>query len=116
VNQRVAMAILEAAGMDVILAQNGLEAIDLLQKHEFSVILMDIHMPQMDGVSATRKIRALPQPHCDIPIIALTANAMKGDRETYLAAGMDDYVAKPVDPKALAEAIRRQAGASAKKD
>ena len=116
VNQRVAMAILEAAGMDVILAQNGLEAIDLLQKHEFSVILMDIHMPQMDGVTATRKIRALPQPHCDIPIIALTANAMKGDRETYLAAGMDDYVAKPVDPKALAEAIRRQAGASAKKD
>ncbi len=110
VNQRVAMAILEAAGMNMILAENGLEALDLLQKNHFDVILMDIHMPQMDGVTAARKIRALPAPHCDVPIIALTANAMKGDREEYLDAGMDDYVSKPVDPNALAEAIIRQAG------
>jgi len=110
VNQRVAMAILEAVGMSVTLAENGQEALDLLQQHEFGVILMDIHMPLMDGITAAKKIRALPQPHCDIPIIALTANAMKGDRETYLDAGMNDYVSKPVDPNALSEAIRRQAG------
>ncbi|MFT5487320.1 MAG: signal transduction histidine kinase/CheY-like chemotaxis protein, partial [Alphaproteobacteria bacterium] len=112
VNQRVAIAMLEAAGMDVALAENGLEALDLLHQHDFGVILMDIHMPEMDGVTAARKIRALPPPHCDIPIIALTANAMKGDRETYLDAGMNDYVSKPVDPNALSDAIRRQAGIS----
>lgn len=110
VNQRVAIAMLEAAGMGVALAENGIEALDLVQKHDFGVILMDIHMPEMDGVTAARKIRALPPPHCDIPIIALTANAMKGDRETYLDAGMNDYVSKPVDPTALSDAIERQAG------
>ena len=112
VNQRVAMAILEAAGMEVILAENGLVAIDTLQKHEITVILMDIHMPLMDGITAAKTIRTLPPPYCDIPIIALTANAMKGDRETYLAAGMNDYVAKPVDPRSLSDAIHRQAGGS----
>lgn len=116
VNQRVAIAMLEAAGMGVSLAENGVEALDLLQKHDFGVILMDIHMPEMDGVTAAKKIRALPPPHCDIPIIALTANAMKGDRETYLDAGMNDYVSKPVDPNALSDAIRRQAGISIKID
>jgi len=100
--------------MEVILAENGLEAIDTLQKHDFDVILMDIHMPLMDGITAAKTIRTLPPPYCDIPIIALTANAMKGDRETYLAAGMDDYVAKPVNPSSLSEAIHRQAGGSRK--
>ena len=113
VNQRVAIAMLEAAGMTVTLAENGFEALDLLKQHDFGVILMDIHMPKMDGVTAAKEIRALPKPYCDIPIIALTANAMKGDRETYLDAGMDDYVSKPVDPVALADAIARQAGVSA---
>lgn len=112
VNQSVAIAMLEVAGMDVTLAENGFEALDLLQKHDFSVILMDIHMPKMDGVTAAREIRALPPPHCDIPIIAVTANAMKGDRETYLDAGMNDYVSKPIDPAALSDAISRQAGIS----
>lgn len=110
VNQRVAIAMLEAGGMHVTLAENGFEALELLQKHDFGVILMDIHMPEMDGVTAAKKIRALPAPHCDIPIIALTANAMKGDKETYLDAGMNDYVSKPVDPMALSDAILRQAG------
>lgn len=112
VNQRVAIAMLEAAGMGVTLAENGFEALDLLQQRDFGVILMDIHMPGMDGVTAAKEIRALPQPYCDIPIIALTANAMKGDREAYLDAGMNDYVSKPVDPIALADAIARQAGVS----
>lgn len=116
VNQRVAIAMLEAGGMHVTLAENGFEALDLLQKHDFGVILMDIHMPEMDGVTAARKIRALPPPHCDIPIIALTANAMKGDREAYLDAGMNDYVSKPVDPMALSDAIMRQAGIATKID
>lgn len=114
VNQRVAIAMLEAGGMAVTLAENGLEALDLLQKNDFRVILMDIHMPEMDGVTAAKKIRELPPPHCDIPIIALTANAMKGDKETYLDAGMNDYVSKPVDPMALSDAIMRQAGITTK--
>lgn len=111
VNQRVAMAMLEAAGLCVTLAENGRVALDVLARQEhFDVILMDIHMPEMDGVTAARKIRELPVPQRDIPIIALTANAMKGDREKYLNAGMNDYVSKPVDPIALANAIERQAG------
>lgn len=110
VNQRVAIAMLEAARMDVTLAENGLEALEALQQNDFSIVLMDIHMPQMDGIAAAKAIRALPSPLCDIPIIALTANAMKGDREIYLDAGMNDYVSKPVDPTALSDAILRQAG------
>ena len=111
VNQRVAMAMLKAAGLGVTLAENGRIALDILAAQEhFDVILMDIHMPEMDGITAARKIRELPQPQCDTPIIALTANAMKGDREKYLDAGMNDYVSKPVDPVALAEAIERQSG------
>jgi PAS domain S-box-containing protein len=110
VNQRVAMAMLEAAELGVTLAENGRIALEILARQEhFDVILMDIHMPEMDGITAARKIRELPPPQRDIPIIALTANAMKGDREKYLDAGMNDYVSKPVDPVALASAIERQA-------
>ena len=102
---------LEAAGIAVSLAENGRIALDILSKGDtFDVILMDIHMPEMDGITAATKIRELPAPHCDIPIIALTANAMKGDREKYLDAGMNDYVSKPVDPIALSDAIERQSG------
>jgi CheY-like chemotaxis protein len=75
---------------------------------------MDIHMPEMDGVSATKAIRALDDAdRASIPIIALTANAIKGDRENYLAAGMDDYVSKPIDQTALHESIARQCGVDA---
>lgn len=110
VNQRVAGAMLEATGLRVTIAHNGIEALDVLTKSDFEVVLMDIHMPEMDGLTAAREIRKLPAPKCDIPIIALTANAMKGDREEYLDAGMDDYVSKPVSPDALAAAIARHVG------
>lgn len=113
VNQRVAIAMLEAAGINVTLAENGKIALDILSTERFDIILMDIHMPEMDGITASRKIRELPPPQCDTPIIALTANAMKGDREKYLDAGMNDYVSKPIDPAALSDAIVRQTGIAA---
>lgn len=109
VNQRVAIAMLEAAGIAVSLAENGQVALDMLSTgRNFDIILMDIHMPEMDGITAATKIREMPAPLSSIPIIALTANAMKGDREKYLDAGMNDYVSKPIDPVALSEAIERQ--------
>lgn len=89
---------------------NGIEAISAVLRVPYDLIMMDIHMPEMDGPTATRKIRELNSEVSKIPIIALTANAMKGDREKYIAAGMNDYVAKPIEIHKLAEAIRRQCG------
>ena len=71
----------------------------------YDLVLMDVHMPEIDGVTATRKIRQLPGAVGDIPIIALTANAMKGDRETYLEAGMTDYESKPINPQKLLASV-----------
>ncbi|CAN0392877.1 unnamed protein product, partial [Discosporangium mesarthrocarpum] len=110
VNQTVIRAMLEGAGHRVDLVANGVEAIDAVTRRPYDVILMDIHMPEMDGVSAAQRIRSLPGPERDIPIIALTANAMKGDRESYIEAGLDDYVAKPIDPSLVTAALRRQCG------
>ena len=73
----------------------------------YDLVLMDIHMPNLDGMAAARRIRALDGDVARIPIIALTANAMVEDREAYLACGMDDHVAKPIEPAALARAINR---------
>ena len=110
VNQTVIRAMLEGAGHRVDTVANGAEAVDAVTRQPYNVILMDVQMPEMDGISAARRIRALPGPERDIPIIALTANAMKGDRESYLDAGMDDYVAKPIDPSLITAALRRQCG------
>lgn len=110
VNQTVIRAMLERAGHRVDTVANGAEAITAATSQTYDVILMDVHMPEMDGVSATRRIRELSGPAGETPIIALTANAMKGDRETYLEAGMDDYVAKPIDPALITAALRRQCG------
>jgi len=76
----------------------------------FDIVLMDVNMPVLDGLEATRLIRELPGDKGHVPIIALTANAMKGDRETYLAAGMDDYISKPIDSVGLLEMIAKHAG------
>ncbi len=106
VNQKVAARILERLGYDVDVAGTGEEAVAAARRHRYAAILMDGQMPQTDGFEATRMIRALEGTR-HTPIIALTASAMRGDRERCLAAGMDDYVPKPVSPEQLEAAIRR---------
>jgi CheY-like chemotaxis protein len=82
-------------------AANGQEALDRLHDEPFDIVLLDVHMPVMDGKEAIRRIRASAEPWRDIPVIALTADAMSGDRERYLALGMTDYVSKPLDQREL---------------
>jgi PAS domain S-box-containing protein len=101
INQKLAVAMLTQAGHRVEVASNGQEAVDAVRRSVFDVVLMDIQMPIMDGMAATAQIRALAAPLCRIPIIALTAHAMVGAREEYLAAGMDDYLAKPLSSGVL---------------
>jgi len=110
VNQLLTVAILEKAGHRVDIAGNGIEAVEAVLNRPYDIVLMDIQMPEMDGIQATRRIRALPDGKGRIPIIAITANAMRGDRERLLQAGMNDYVAKPIDRTHLFEVIRRWSG------
>jgi CheY-like chemotaxis protein len=110
VNQRVAAALLEKRGHSVVVANNGKEALEALACQRFDVILMDVQMPVMDGIQATALIRERERQTSDhIPIIAMTAHAMKGDRERFLQAGMDDYIPKPVNMKRLFEIVHRLA-------
>ena len=108
VNQKVARRFLERLGYRADAVANGLEAVNTLETRRYDLILMDLQMPEMDGFEASRQIRKrLPldqQPR----IVALTANALHGDRELCLAAGMNDYIAKPVKLHEIADAIRRQ--------
>ncbi|HLI93018.1 MAG TPA: ATP-binding protein, partial [Puia sp.] len=107
-NQFLARHILESWDFQVVIAGNGLEAIEHLGKDSFDFILMDVQMPEMDGIEATHHIRSLADPvKANIPIIALTANALKGDSEKYIAAGMTDYLAKPFDEERLFRVISR---------
>ena len=108
VNQRLMVRLLEKRGHRVKLAANGREAVQLVENELFDLILMDIQMPEMDGVTATSRIRALESSSgsaTHLPIIALTAHAMKGDQERFLGEGMDAYLSKPLDPKALDEVL-----------
>ena len=95
VNQKVALQMLKRLGFEADLAANGLEVLDALGRVEYPVILMDVQMPEMDGLEATREVRRRFRDR-PIRIIAMTANAMRGDREACLRAGMDDYLSKPV--------------------
>jgi PAS domain S-box-containing protein len=113
VNQMLATAMLGKAGHRVDLANDGLEALEAVQSRHYDVVLMDAQMPRMDGIEATRRIRAKADDTARIPIIAMTANAMKGDREMLLAAGMNDYVSKPIDKAQLFQAIARATGVGA---
>ncbi len=107
VNQRLALRLLQKRGHRVELASNGLEALQAMQKTDFDLILMDIQMPGMDGIEATRRIRQGEQPSgMHVPIVALTANAMKGDREKYLASGMDGHLTKPIRLAELDEMLK----------
>jgi len=99
-NQEVAMGLLEPAHMSIDLAENGKVAVQMVSEHDYDLVLMDMQMPVMDGITATKVIRSNPRFH-DLPIIAMTANAMDTDREMCLQAGMNDHVSKPIDPDAM---------------
>jgi signal transduction histidine kinase len=99
-NRQLALELLKQAGMVVTLANNGQEAVDLVGRTQFDAVLMDIHMPIMDGYEATRIIRDMPDRDM-LPIIAMTADAMEGDREKCLVAGMNGHITKPIDPDVL---------------
>jgi CheY-like chemotaxis protein len=108
VNQRLAVAILSKRGHTVVVAGDGRQAVEAFERERFDVALMDVQMPELNGFEATARIRQLEQGTGDrLPIIALTAHAMTGDRERCLAAGMDDYVAKPLNAAALIETVER---------
>jgi hypothetical protein len=110
INQLVIRQMLEGAGHHVDVVDDGAQAVAAVARAPYDVVLMDVHMPEMDGLTATRRIRALGGRPAQVPIIAVTADAMVGDREAILAQGMNDYVSKPVDADALAAAIARQCG------
>ncbi|MEO5327404.1 MAG: response regulator [Magnetococcus sp. THC-1_WYH] len=112
INQQVAKELLEKIGIRVIIAQNGAEAVVLAREETFDAILMDVQMPVLDGYGATRQIRALENSR-RLPIIAMTANAMAGDREKCLETGMNDHVAKPVVPDELYATLSQWIGRSA---
>jgi PAS domain S-box-containing protein len=108
VNRRLALRLLEKHGHSACAANNGKEAVRMSSEQSFDVILMDVHMPVMDGIEATRKIRSLERETGQhIPIIAITASAMKEDREACLAAGMDGYVSKPICPEEFLTTLAR---------
>jgi len=105
VNQKLALRLLQQMGYRADLASNGLEAVESVRRQAYDVVLMDVQMPELDGLDATRRICALV-PAAERPrIVAMTANAMQGDREMCLAAGMDDYITKPIRVDHLANAL-----------
>lgn len=106
INQQVARELLESAGMQVTIANNGQESVSMVKSRPWDLVLMDIQMPVMDGYEATGIIRGIPE-HKKLPIVAMTANAMAGDRERCLEAGMDDHVVKPIDPNELYAALKQ---------
>ncbi len=107
INRLLAVTLLQGAGYDVSIAVDGAEAIEAVRKTPFDVVLMDVQMPNVDGVQATQAIRHLDEPTRHLPIIAMTANAMAGDREFYLGSGMNDYIPKPLVPSKFLEVVAR---------
>ena len=107
INQRVIRGLLERRGHSVTMVANGREAVDAVQRRRFDAVLMDYHMPEMDGVAATRAIRILPGPKAGTPILAVTAGAMQHELQACLDAGMNAVVAKPVEPRVLFNSLAR---------
>ena len=106
-NRLVGAAMLEQLGVQALVVESGEAALALLEEQAVDVVLMDIQMPGMDGLEATRRIRAMPSRAAQLPIIAMTAHAMSGDRELSLAAGMNDHVTKPIERDALGAVLER---------
>jgi CheY-like chemotaxis protein len=108
VNQMVVVRMLELCGVDVDVANNGVEALEKLQTTKYHLVLMDCAMPEMDGFEATKRLRQLVNSvsPTSVPVVAVTANAMAGDRERCINAGMDDYLAKPISRAELADKLR----------
>ncbi len=107
VNQKLAMAMLSRLGYTVDLADTGRKAVMAARKENYALILMDMQMPEMDGLEATREIRLLDGPIAQVPIIALTANAMQSDQNACRAAGMNDFLSKPFTREMLVTCLAR---------
>ncbi len=109
INRVLAQRILEELGHNVVVVENGVEAVQRATEESFDLVLMDVQMPEMDGVEATRRIRshAGPGEKARVPIVALTAHAMKGDKERFIEAGMDDYISKPIDVEEFRQVVER---------
>ena len=106
-NQKVATAMLKLLGCRVQVAANGVEAVTMAREGVFDLVLMDCQMPAMDGYEATRRIRELPSPAGAVTIIAMTANALSGDRKACFAAGMDDFLSKPITKAMLSDMMNK---------
>ena len=116
VNQKVITCMLKEKGYFVDIANNGLEVLKLYKKKNYDVILMDIQMPKMDGIEATKRIRQLEDDKKSVPIIALTAYALQGDRERFIELGMDEYLSKPIQMEELVDTIEKTAAGGIKND
>ena len=112
INQKLALALLTRSGYSVDLAENGVQAVAATAERCYALILMDMQMPEMDGLEATRQIRAGTGPNRTVPIVALTANAMQSDQAACRAAGMDDFLSKPFNRDALMACVARWVAAS----
>jgi CheY-like chemotaxis protein len=110
VNRQVVKLFTAKLSPQFVEAANGQEALDRLLDERFDIVLLDVHMPVMDGKEAIRRIRASSESWREIPVIALTADAMSGDRERYLALGMSDYVSKPLDQRELTAKLAAAVG------
>ena len=107
VNQKVAVKMLEKLGCRVDLAGNGMEALAAICRHQYPLVFMDCQMPDLDGLETTRLLRSQEKPGEHLPVIAMTANAMEGDRESCLKAGMDDFISKPIITSDLKKILAR---------
>jgi len=107
VNQKLALRLLQQMGYRADVASNGIEAVESIERQPYDVVLMDVQMPEMDGLAAAREINRRWPDGTRPRIVAMTANAMQGDREECLAAGMDDYVTKPIRVDQLVDALNQ---------